>query len=73
MTAGNSSPLNDGAAMVLLGDEAAGTGLGRDPLARVVSRAAHGVDPDVFGIAPIEAANKALDELLKKSLRKRDA
>jgi len=46
--------------MVLLGDEAAGTGLGRDPLARVVSRAAHGVDPDVFGIAPIEAANKAL-------------
>jgi acetyl-CoA acyltransferase len=60
VTAGNSSPLNDGAAMVLLGDEAAGTGLGRDPLARVVSRAAHGVDPDVFGIAPIEAANKAL-------------
>ena len=60
VTAGNSSPLNDGAAMVLLGDEAAGTGLGRDPLARVVSRAAHGVAPDVFGIAPIEAANKAL-------------
>jgi acetyl-CoA acyltransferase len=60
VTAGNSSPLNDGAAMVLLGDERAGATLGRDPLARVVSRAAHGVDPDVFGIAPVEAANTAL-------------
>jgi acetyl-CoA acetyltransferase family protein len=60
VTAGNSSPLNDGAAMVLLGDEAAAAVLGRDPLARVVSRAAHGVDPDVFGIAPVEAANRAL-------------
>jgi acetyl-CoA acetyltransferase family protein len=60
VTAGNSSPLNDGAAMLLLGDEQAAGRLGRDPLARVVARAAHGVDPDVFGIAPIEAANKAL-------------
>jgi acetyl-CoA acetyltransferase family protein len=60
VTAGNSSPLNDGAAMVLLGDEAAAAALGRDPLARVVSRAAHGVDPDVFGIGPVEAANRAL-------------
>lgn len=60
VTAGNSSPLNDGASMVLLGDEAAATRLGRDPLARVVSRAAHGVDPDVFGIGPVEAANQAL-------------
>jgi acetyl-CoA acetyltransferase family protein len=61
VTAGNSSPLNDGAAMVLLGDEGAAGVLGREPLARVVSRAAHGVDPDVFGIAPIEAANRALE------------
>lgn len=60
VTAGNSSPLNDGAAMVLLGDERAGGLIGRDPLARVVSRAAHGVDPDVFGIGPVEAANRAL-------------
>jgi acetyl-CoA acetyltransferase family protein len=60
VTAGNASPLNDGAAMVLLGDEAAATRLGRDPLARVVSRAAHGVDPDVFGIGPVEAAREAL-------------
>jgi acetyl-CoA acetyltransferase family protein len=60
VTAGNSSPLNDGAAMTLIGDEQAGKRLGREPLARVVATAAHGVDPDVFGIAPVEAANKAL-------------
>jgi acetyl-CoA acyltransferase len=60
VTAGNSSPLNDGAAMLLLGDEAAGRRVGLEPLARVVSRGVHGVDPDVFGIAPVEAANRAL-------------
>ncbi|HEY5390058.1 MAG TPA: thiolase family protein [Solirubrobacteraceae bacterium] len=60
VTAGNSSPLNDGAAMTLIGDERAGRALGREPLARIVSSAAHGVDPDVFGIAPVEAVNKAL-------------
>jgi acetyl-CoA acetyltransferase family protein len=60
VTAGNSSPLNDGAAIALLGDERAGERLGRAPLARVVARAAHGVDPDVFGIAPVQAAEKAL-------------
>jgi acetyl-CoA acetyltransferase family protein len=60
VTAGNSSPLNDGAAMLLLGDAATGERLGVRPLARIVARAAHGVDPDVFGIGPVEAANKAL-------------
>jgi acetyl-CoA acetyltransferase family protein len=60
VTAGNSSPLNDGAAMLLLGSEAAAEEIGAAPLARVVSRGVHGVDPDVFGIAPVEAANKAL-------------
>jgi acetyl-CoA acyltransferase len=60
VTAGNSSPLNDGASMLLLGDEAAASATGRDPLARIVARAAHGVDPDVFGIGPVEAANEAL-------------
>jgi acetyl-CoA acetyltransferase family protein len=60
VTAGNSSPLNDGAAMTLIGDEQAGRLLGREPLARIVATAAHGVDPDVFGIAPVEAVNKAL-------------
>jgi acetyl-CoA acetyltransferase family protein len=60
VTAGNSSPLNDGASMLLLGSEAAGERIGQAPLARVVSRGVHGVDPDVFGIAPVEAADKAL-------------
>jgi acetyl-CoA acetyltransferase family protein len=60
VTAGNSSPLNDGASMLLLGSEAAAGRIGTAPLARVVSRGIHGVDPDVFGIAPVEAANKAL-------------
>jgi acetyl-CoA acetyltransferase family protein len=61
VTAGNSSPLNDGAAAMFLADD---TGLvslgGPTPLARVVSRAASGVDPQVFGIGPVEAANRAL-------------
>jgi acetyl-CoA acyltransferase len=60
VTAGNSSPLSDGAAMLLLGDERAAERFGREPLARMVSRGLHGVDPDVFGIAPVEAANQAL-------------
>jgi acetyl-CoA acetyltransferase family protein len=60
VTAGNASPLNDGASMTLIGDERAGALLGRAPLARIVASGAHGVDPDVFGIAPVEAVNKAL-------------
>jgi acetyl-CoA acetyltransferase family protein len=60
VTAGNASPLNDGAGAVLIASEAAAGRLGVEPLARIVSRAAHGVDPDVFGIGPVEAANKAL-------------
>jgi acetyl-CoA acetyltransferase family protein len=58
VTAGNSSPLNDGAAALIIGGENAG--VNGEPLARIVSRAAAGVDPDVFGIAPVEAANRAL-------------
>jgi acetyl-CoA acetyltransferase family protein len=56
VTAGNASPLNDGAGALVLGDET----LDGDPLARIVSRGAHAVDPDIFGIAPVEAANQAL-------------
>ena len=57
VTAGNSSSINDGASAVLLAAEGA---LSAEPLARIAGRAAHGVDPDQFPIAPIEAANKAL-------------
>ncbi len=60
VTAGNSSPLNDGAGAALLADEAGAEAIGREPLARIVSRGVHAVDPDVFGIAPVEAANTAL-------------
>lgn len=58
VTAGNSSPLNDGAGALLLAGENAQ--LGTEPLARVVSRGVAGNDPNIFGIAPVEAANKAL-------------
>lgn len=58
ITAGNASPLNDGAAAVVIGSEHAG--LGTAPLARIAGRGAHGVLPQRFGIAPIEAANQAL-------------
>jgi acetyl-CoA acetyltransferase family protein len=61
VTAGNSSPLSDGAAMLLLGSESAAAAIGAEPLARVVSRGVHGVDPDVFGIGPVQAANTALE------------
>jgi acetyl-CoA acetyltransferase family protein len=61
VTAGNASPLNDGAGALWIGDEAAGAAVGREPLARIAGRAAFGVDPDVFGIAPVEAANRALE------------
>ncbi|MGZ4230466.1 MAG: thiolase family protein [Solirubrobacteraceae bacterium] len=60
VTAGNSSPLNDGAGALLLADEEGARAAGREPIARVVSRGVAAVDPDVFGIAPVEAANTAL-------------
>jgi acetyl-CoA acetyltransferase family protein len=60
VTAGNSSALNDGAAAVLVGSAAAAAAIGREPLARIAGRAASGVDPDVFGIGPVEAVNRAL-------------
>ena len=60
ITAGNASPLNDGASAVLLGSEAAAGAIGLEPLARVAGRAAHALDPRDFGFAPVEAAETAL-------------
>lgn len=57
VTAGNSSSINDGASAVLLGAEGA---LDGEPLARIAGRGVFGNDPDIFGIAPVEAANRAL-------------
>ena len=58
ITAGNASPLNDGASAVLLGAEGAVPDLA--PLARVAGRGTHALAPQDFGFAPVEAAEKAL-------------
>ena len=60
VTAGNASPLNDGASAVLLGSERAQGELGLDPIARIAGRGASANEPQFFGYAPVEAANKAL-------------
>ncbi|MER6590632.1 thiolase family protein [Micromonospora purpureochromogenes] len=60
VTAGNSSPLNDGASAVLLGSPSAEEIVGRSPLARVAGRGAAANDPQYFGFAPVQAANLAL-------------
>ncbi|MFD7730340.1 thiolase family protein [Kitasatospora phosalacinea] len=60
ITAGNASPLSDGASALLLGTAAAADRIGRAPLARIAGRAAHAVAPQEFGYAPVEAAEKAL-------------
>jgi acetyl-CoA C-acetyltransferase len=60
VTAGNASPLNDGASAVLLGCEAARDEIGLDPVARIAGRGASALEPQYFGYAPVEAANAAL-------------
>ncbi len=60
VTAGNSSPMNDGAAALLLASEKGLTNHGLTPLARIVSSAAAGVHPDIMGMGPVPASEKAL-------------
>jgi acetyl-CoA acyltransferase len=60
VTAGNASPYSDGAAAVLLMRRSKAEELGLEPLARFVSFAVAGVDPDVMGVGPIKAVPKAL-------------
>ncbi|GAB3791356.1 acetyl-CoA C-acyltransferase [Nocardioides ungokensis] len=60
ITAGNASPLNDGASAVLIGSEAAAGRIGLAPLARVAGRGVHALEPQAFGFAPVEAAEQAL-------------
>jgi acetyl-CoA acyltransferase len=60
VTAGNASPLNDGAAALLIGDSAGAAAAGREPLARIVSRGVSGVEPQLYGIGPVAAAEQAL-------------
>ena len=60
VTAGNSSPLSDGAGALLIGDADGARSIGREPLARIASSGVAGVDPDIFGIGPVRAAEIAL-------------
>lgn len=60
ITAGNASPLSDGASAVLLGSAAAGDLMGVDPLARVAGRGSAATEPQSFGYAPVDAAHRAL-------------
>ena len=60
ITAGNASPLNDGASALLIGSEKAAETIGGDPVARIAGRGAAALEPQMFGYAPVEAAEIAL-------------
>ena len=60
VTAGNSSPLSDGAAAVIVMERAKAEQLGLTPLARFVGFAVAGVRPEIMGVGPIKAVPKAL-------------
>jgi acetyl-CoA acyltransferase len=63
VTAGNASPLNDGAAAVLLVSDAYAKAHGLRPLARIRAIAVAGVPPRIMGIGPVPATKKALDRV----------
>jgi acetyl-CoA C-acetyltransferase len=60
VTAGNSCPLNDGAAAVLVMSEAKAAALGATPLVRILASAVSGVEPELMGVGPIEAVARVL-------------
>ena len=61
VTAGNSSPLNDGAAAVVIMSLGKARELGLKPLARIVTMAVAGVEPELMGMGPVPAVRKALE------------
>jgi acetyl-CoA C-acetyltransferase len=61
VTAGNSCPLNDGAAAVLLMSDTKAKELGLTPRARIITAATYGNEPELMGVAPIGAIKKVLD------------
>ncbi|HWC08324.1 MAG TPA: acetyl-CoA C-acyltransferase, partial [Solirubrobacterales bacterium] len=61
VTAGNSCPLNDGAAAALIMSDTRAKELGLTPRARIVTAATHGNEPELMGVAPIGAIKKVLD------------
>jgi len=60
ITAGNASPLNDGASALLIGSESVADVIGREPTARIAGRGTAALEPQMFGYAPVEAAEIAL-------------
>jgi acetyl-CoA C-acetyltransferase len=62
VTAGNSCPLNDGAAAVVIMSDARARELGITPLARIIASSVSGVAPEIMGVGPIEAVRKALKQ-----------
>ena len=60
VTAGNSCPLSDGAAAVLVMSAAKAAQLGAAPLVRVLASAVSGVEPEIMGVGPIDASTRAL-------------
>ncbi|MFE4950451.1 thiolase family protein [Leifsonia sp. NPDC056665] len=61
VTAGNSSPLNDGASAIVVASGDAVQRYGLRPRARIVASASAGVAPEVMGLGPVPATNRALD------------
>jgi acetyl-CoA acyltransferase len=61
VTAGNSSPINDGAIAAFVGSLRVATALGGEPLGRIVASATVGVTPERFSVAPVPAIGKVLD------------
>lgn len=62
VTAGNSCPLNDGAAAVVVMSQERATQLSIEPIARIVASSVSGVEPEVMGIGPIEAIRRVLKQ-----------
>jgi acetyl-CoA C-acetyltransferase len=62
VTAGNSCPLNDGAAAVVVMSDTHARELGIAPLARIIASSVSGVAPEIMGVGPIEAVRKALKQ-----------
>jgi acetyl-CoA C-acetyltransferase len=62
VTAGNSCPLNDGAAAVVVMSAEKAAKLGLEPRARIVASAVSGVEPEIMGVGPIGAVRKVLDQ-----------
>ncbi|HZB34574.1 MAG TPA: acetyl-CoA C-acyltransferase [Gaiellaceae bacterium] len=61
VTAGNSCPLNDGAAAVVVMSETRASELGVRPRARIIASAVSGVEPEIMGVGPIGAVRKVLE------------